>query len=113
MLKDKLKIKNNKGIVEKIGTFAIGIAITAVILGLMATVLNTMRDSSCGTTGNVACTGNSSVDVLGFSYNASQNGLTGINTFSTYLPTVALVLVAALIIGIIVTYFYVKGRGSS
>ncbi len=93
--KNKISIYNNEGVVERLGTFAIGLAVAAVTIGLMATVLSTIQS---GQTTN------------SFAYNASQSGLSGLNTFSTYLPTVALVLVAALIIGIIVTYFYVKGQ---
>lgn len=93
-LKTRYTIGNN-GVVERIGAFAIAIAVAAIVVGLMANVLSTVRS---GQTTN------------DYAYNASTQGLASLNTFSQYLPTVALVLVAALIIGIIVKYFYF-GRG--
>jgi len=43
-------------------------------------------------------------------YAAVQNGTLGIAELSSWLPTIAVIVAAAVIIGIVVTYFYVKGQ---
>jgi len=43
------------------------------------------------------------------SVNATYNGLEGLEEFSSWLPTLALIIVAAIIIGIIVAYFGFSG----
>ena len=43
----------------------------------------------------------SSVPANSIAYNATQYGLKGINTFMSYLPLIALVIVAAILIGIV------------
>ena len=43
----------------------------------------------------------SSVTANSIAYNATQYGLKGINTFRSYLPFIALVIVAAILIGIV------------
>ena len=41
--------------------------------------------------------------------NATDNGLKSINEFASWLPTLAIVVVAAIIIGIVVSYFAFGG----
>jgi hypothetical protein len=38
-------------------------------------------------------------------YNASTNGLSGITTMAAWLPTIAVVIAAAVVIGIIISHF--------
>ena len=42
-------------------------------------------------------------------YNATKGGLEGLNEFADWLPTLALIIIAAVIIGIIVRYFGMGG----
>ena len=52
----------------------------------------------------------SSVTVNSIAYNATQYGLKGINTFMSYLPLIALVIVAAILIGIVLVAFAFGGN---
>lgn len=74
---------------------AIAFVIIAVVLGLGGTVLATIQADQ--TADSVA-------------YNATGNGLTSIGTMSSYLPTIAVVVVLAVIVGIIVSYLAVRAR---
>jgi flagellar biosynthesis protein FlhB len=52
----------------------------------------------------------SSVTANSIAYNATQYGLKGINTFMSYLPLIALVIVAAILIGIVLVAFAFGGN---
>ena len=52
----------------------------------------------------------SSVPANSIAYNATQYGLKGINTFMSYLPLIALVIVAAILIGIVLVAFSFGGN---
>ena len=54
----------------------------------------------------------SSVTANSIAYNATQYGLKGINTFMSYLPLIALVIVAAILIGIVLVAFAFGGNRS-
>ena len=41
-------------------------------------------------------------------YNGTGEAITGVSTFTTYLPTISLVIVVAVIIGIVVRYLFMK-----
>lgn len=45
-----------------------------------------------------------------YQYNATSNGLEAVDTISSWLPTIALVVVAAIIIGIVVGYLAGGGK---
>lgn len=79
--------------IADLGTIAIALVVAAVILGMGATILEKIQTTQ--TADNTA-------------YNASGYGLTGLSTMSEFIPTVAIVAVAAIIIGIILVFF---GRG--
>lgn len=79
--------------ISDLGTVAIALVVAAIILGLGATILSEVQGTQ--TSGTAA-------------YNASDYGLSGMNTMSQFIPTVAIVAVAAIIIGIILVFF---GRG--
>ena len=66
------------------------IAVTAIVLAISASIVSNVQGGQA---------------VNSTAYNATGYGLTGINTFSSYIPTVALVAVAAVIIGIIFAFF--------
>ena len=76
---------------NEFASVAITFVVIAIIIGIGGTVLDEVQDTQ--TTDSTA-------------YNATGGGLTGIETFGNWLPTVAVVLVSALVIGIIAAYFY-------
>jgi hypothetical protein len=89
-------LKREERIMVQLNQFA-GIAITfvvlAIVIGIGGTVLDEIDDTQ--TTNGIA-------------YNATQDGLAGIETFGEWLPTIAVILASALVIGIIASYFYMR-----
>lgn len=77
---------------------AITIVVAALAVGMGAKVLATIQaNEDCtncayGTNGTAA-------------WNASEQGLVGLQNFSEFLPTIAIVVISAVIIGIVVYYF--------
>ncbi len=51
-----------------------------------------------------------SIPVNSIAYNATGYGLKGVNTIMSYLPLIALVIVAAILIGIVLVAFAFGGR---
>ena len=76
--------------IADLGTIAIALVVAAVILGMGATILEKIQSTQ--TTDDTA-------------YNASGYGLTGMSTLSEFIPTIAIVAVAAIVIGIILVFF--------
>ena len=90
------QLKNRKAqrfTINDLGTIAIALVVAAIILGLGATILEKIQ-------------GTQTVNATAF--NASGFGLDGLNTMAEFLPTIAIVAVAAIVIGIILVFF---GRG--
>jgi len=58
--------------------------------------------------GTLATSGGNYTSQEGHDLNASLGGLEGVETFGEWLPTIAVILAAALVIGIITTYFYLR-----
>ncbi len=80
---------------------AMGTVITLVLititLGIGATVLSEVQGTQV--TGAAGC--NSTVTSgCGLDYNASLKGLESLETFSNFLPVIAIVVVAAIVIGL-------------
>lgn len=104
-------MKNKKGM--SVGSL-LPLGITFVILGIAFAVGSSVLSTTAAdfVTGAASCganaTGGSGGTILythcGAAYNATQDSLTGIGTFSGWLDTIALVLVASVIIGILVVY---------
>lgn len=81
----------SKGLsVSQMGGLALAFVIVAVVVGIGATILTQVRTTQ---------TANS------IAYNASTSGLTGLDTMSDWLPTIAVIIAAAVVIGVIVRYF--------
>ena len=78
---------------NQMATMAISFVVLAIIIGIGGTVLDEVQDTQ--TAESVA-------------YNATASGLEGIETFGDWLPTIAVILASALVIGIIATYFYMR-----
>ena len=79
--------------IEDLVFIGITVAVVAIVLGISATILTNIQSTQGA--GSVAA-------------NATGYGLTGINTLASYLPTVSLVAVAAVIVGIIFAFFLSK-----
>ena len=90
---ERLNKKAQAFTINDLGTIAIALVVAAVILGMGATILEKIQGTQ--TTDGVA-------------YNSSGFGLIGMNTMAEFIPTIAIVAVAAIIIGIILVFF---GRG--
>lgn len=76
--------------INDLGTIAISLVVVAIIIGLGATILESIQDDQV---------------VNSTAFNTSGFGLTGMNTLASYIPTIALVAVAAIVIGIIIVFF--------
>jgi len=80
--------------ISDLGTIAISLVVAAVILGMGATILSKLQEQT---------TGNSTAGTA--SFNASRNGIEGLTTMAEFIPTIAIVAVAAIVIGIILVFF--------
>ncbi len=93
--KKLLQMRNKKAqafTISDLGTIAIALVVAAVILGMGATILEKIKSTQSDES----------------AHNASQFGLDGLNTMAEFIPTIAIVAVAAIVIGIILVFF---GRG--
>ncbi len=75
--------------IADLGTIAIALVVAAVILGMGATILEKIKSTQSDETAK----------------NATQFGLDGLSTMSEFIPTIAIVAVAAIVIGIILVFF--------
>lgn len=75
--------------ISDLAPIAIAFVFIAVVLGVGATVLSSVQAGQ--TSGS-------------FAYNASGNGLSSLDELSGWLPTIALVVAAAIVIGVL-AYF--------
>lgn len=89
----KLLKKGQVG-VQSLLPLGILFVVVAIALGLGAQVLGEIQDDQ---------TANS------YEYNASNNGLQAVDELSGWLPTIGLVVAAAVIIGVVIT-FLARGR---
>ena len=87
---ERLNKKSQAFTISDLGTIAIALVVAAIILGMGATILEKIQESQ---TANAAA------------YNASEYGLSGLTTLSEFIPTIAIVAVAAIVIGIILVFF--------
>ncbi len=76
--------------ISDLGTIAIALVVAAVILGMGATILAKLKDGQT---------------VNGTAYNTSNFGIQGMTTIAEFIPTIAIVAVAAIVIGIILVFF--------
>ena len=91
-------INNKRGqrsfTISDLGTIAIALVVASVIIGMGATILEKIQDLSVGN----ATTGTSA-------FNISRFGIDGLTTMAEFIPTIAIVAVAAIVIGIILVFF--------
>ncbi len=76
--------------IADLGTIAIALVVAAVILGMGATILAKLKGSQT---------------INSTAYNTSQFGIEGLSTMAEFIPTIAIVAVAAIVIGIILVFF--------
>jgi len=79
--------------ISDLGTIAIALVVAAVIMGMGATILEKIKSTQV---------------VNGSAFNTTNFGLDGISVMAEFIPTIAIVAVAAIVIGIILVFF---GRG--
>ena len=75
--------------IADLGTIAIALVVAAVILGMGATILEKIKDTQSGANATAI----------------SNDGLTAMSTLAEFIPTIAIVAVAAIVIGIILVFF--------
>jgi len=88
-----MKKKNNYDLKALVG-LAITFVVVTIVIAFGSTILQDIKDDQ---------TENDS------DYNATEKGLEAMTTFADWLPTLALIVIAAVIIGIIVRYFAFGG----
>ncbi len=86
----QLNKKAQQFTISDLGTIAIALVVATIILGLGATILEKIQSTQT---------------INGTAFNSSGFGLTGMTTMSEFLPTIAIVAVAAIVIGIILVFF--------
>ena len=87
------KLMNKKGFtLGQLAAVGVTFVVIAIVLGMGAQILEKMIETSGGTN-----TTNATL----------QNGTLAIGELSSWLPTIAIIVAAAVIIGIVVTYFAV------
>ena len=84
--------QNKKGVfgLDSLGTVAIILVVAAIVIAMGGTILKDIQDTQ--TSGDA-------------DYNATGKGLTSMTTLAKWLPTIAIVVAAAIIIGVVVTSF--------
>ena len=90
MMKLVRQKKGQSFTLSDLGNVGISLVVGAIVLGLGATILASIQATQV--TGSVAA-------------NATGYGLTGVNTLASYVPTIAIVAAAAVVIGIILVFF--------
>lgn len=100
-MKFLLESRNTKGqyTVSSLGALAIVLIVAAIIISIGAEIMDDVKGEMTGAS-TYTCGVNGSA-----AYNASCGGLDAANTFGDWLDTVALIIVAAVVIGIIATSF--------
>ena len=83
-------LRSKKGFaLSEVPGIAIVLVVVAIVLGLGATILSQVQSTQTANT---------------IAYNASQFGLTGVNTLASWQGTWAVIVAAAVVIGIISAY---------
>jgi len=77
---------------EDLSGIAVTFVVLAIILGIGGTILTSVQDDQVADT---------------VAYNATGEGLDSISTFSEWLPTLAIIVVSAVVIGVI-GFFYTR-----
>jgi hypothetical protein len=84
-----MKMRKSIGLGD-LASLTITFVVISIVIGLGATILSGIQDTQ--TSGTTA-------------YNATGAGISAIGTFSSFLGTIAIIVIAAVIIGIVLTQF--------
>jgi len=92
----KTLMKSKKGFtIGDLGSIAIAFGVAVIVIAVVATIVQQLRDDQ--TTAGTAAR------------NATDFGLTALNTMSSFLPLVALAAIGAIVIGIVIRFFVQPG----
>lgn len=96
----------------RMSAWVITFVIAAVIIGIGGTILFDIGAMQCQTgVGGIPAdgvnpsTGQCYANATTIASNATGAGMTGTGTFGDWLPTIAVIIAAAVVIGIIINYF--------
>ena len=85
------------------------LGMTIVVLGIALSLgLTVLADFKADQVTNTAGCNSTDVSSCGNAYNGTADAEDGLTKFTSYLPTIALVIVVAVIIGIIVKYLFMR-----
>jgi hypothetical protein len=97
---------------NEFGGLALAFVIVAIIISITGTILTQTQSTQCtgGTVGYNSTTHACGTDIGLYNTstvasNATAQGLSGITTMSQWLPTIAVIVAAAVVVGVIVNYF--------
>lgn len=93
-----VKSRRNAAGLEDLLPAVVAFVLIAIVGAVGALILQNFQTSAQITVNSVA-------------YNAVSYGINGVNTLMTYLPLIALVIVAAILIGIVLVAFAFTGGG--
>ena len=96
--------------IQDIIPIAIVFVVATIAISYGATVLANLKASQvAGQAVTATCNSSSGVYTgCGYAYNATGKGEESLWNLATNLPLIALIIVAAIIIGVLITYLYVK-----
>lgn len=101
-------MKNKKGMtLNQFGGLALGFVLVAIIIAIGGTVLTQTQRTQCsgGVSGYNDTIFGCAVASTTIASNATGQALTGIASMGAWLPTIAVIVAAAVVIGVIVRYF--------
>ena len=75
---------------SQFGSLALAFVVAGIVIAMTAEILGQVRSTQSADT---------------YQYNVTSKGLEGAKTFGDWLPTIAVVVAAAVVIGVIVNYF--------
>jgi len=101
-----MKEKTPKFRIQDLLTIGIVFVVVGVALAYGADVLGDVRTDVQATTHNASNPGSYT-----FAYNVSENALSAMDKLAGKLPTIATIAAAAIIIGVIVVYMYLRFAG--
>ena len=85
-----MKTKQGQFSINSLGTVAIILVVAAIIISMGGTILDEIQDTQTADDAD---------------YNTTGSGLVAMTTLGGWLPTIAIIVAAAIIIGVVVTSF--------
>jgi len=97
-MKTLLESKSGQYSINTLGAVAIAFVVAAIVFGIGAVILSDVGNEVGDTATNKYVCGINGT----YAYNATCNGSEGIDTISGWLPTIGLIIAAAIVIGVVV-----------